>query len=563
MLLSLTNRMQGDGNFNVVDRLSPSQDWKSIALEYEPKFRDLVDVYFEVVYPIFPLFHIPSLHSRLITQDYLRDQSFFADIMAICALASARVRDGALLPNQWEPGHFREPSPEQFFAVVRETMPRDLAAMKGLDWMRTCALMALFGIQVGKIEIMHQYLGIYHSLVSMDSLHDEKNWPKDIGIVEIELRRRLFWSMYTLEVYSSIIWGSIIRCREAQCQVLVPSEVNDEFFSDAGYHPPNALLPSSTAAANPMCWLHGWNFAVELYRTLEHAMDDFHRRRQTNGFSPSDLYNREALHQTVVLDRVMSMYEQLPPQFKESKLNSMNYKGGLEDKFSFQAANITATLQLVRMILFTSEKATPEEKCDIARDLLDSFAKIPLPFLRAISSPLLHHLAGIGAILGSVIEVPISESSYMQVRNVLIRMADLLSNLEIGMSNLGAASRLRSQIENIDTYMATQRSHGQQSQSHPMFDGLPPAPTAPTTTRPEPNPNIDPSLQDAVNGFQAPAYDFANSMAMTTAEMAGSMVAQAPDGEFMRLPQEILEGWPFPMNISSGFAPPGPEQGPY
>lgn len=225
--------------------------------------------------------------------------------------------------------------------------------------------------------------------------------------------------MYTLEVYSSIIWGSIIRFREAQCQVSVPSESDDEFFSDAGYRPLNALLISSTAASNTMCWLHGWNFAVELYRILEHAIDDFHRRRQTNGSSPSELFNREVPHQTVVLNKVMSMYEQLPRQFKEASINPMNGQGGLEDKFSFQAANITATLQLVRMILFTSEKANPEEKCAIARDLLDSFAKIPVEFLRALSSPLLHHLAGIGAILGSVIDNPISEPSYIQVRNVL------------------------------------------------------------------------------------------------------------------------------------------------
>lgn len=57
--------------------------------------------------------------------------------------------------------------------------------------MRTCALLALVGIQAGKIDVMHQYLGLYHSLVAIDGLHDEKNWPKEIGIVEIEERRRL------------------------------------------------------------------------------------------------------------------------------------------------------------------------------------------------------------------------------------------------------------------------------------------------------------------------------------------------------------------------------------
>lgn len=75
-------------------------------------------------------------------------------------------------------------------------MPRDLSAMRGLNGMRTCAILALYGIQVGKIDIMHQYLGMYHSCVAMDGLHNEMNWPKDIGIVEVEERRRLvFLSM--------------------------------------------------------------------------------------------------------------------------------------------------------------------------------------------------------------------------------------------------------------------------------------------------------------------------------------------------------------------------------
>jgi hypothetical protein len=132
-------------------------------------------------------------------------------------------------------------------------------------------------------------------------------------------------------------------------------------------------------------------------------MDDFHKRRPhtTSPFSPSDLFRRDTPHQSVILDKVMGMHEQLPA------------------RFSFQAANITATLQLVRMILFTSDETTVDQKCTIARDLLDGFAKVPVFFLRAISSPLLHHLAGIGAILASVIEGPLCEPSYLQVREVL------------------------------------------------------------------------------------------------------------------------------------------------
>lgn len=169
--------------------------------------------------------------------------------MAMCALASARARDGALLPSQRDPSRFRHPTSESFYSAARDVVPHlNLSAMRGIDWMRMSALLSLLGIQNGNMEIMHQYLGLYHTLAAMDSLHDEKNWPKDIGVVEIEERRRLviiqshfqqttlmtpkFWSMYTLEVYSSIVWGGVTRCRQSQCRVFYPSEVDDDLFSD-------------------------------------------------------------------------------------------------------------------------------------------------------------------------------------------------------------------------------------------------------------------------------------------------------------------------------------------
>ena len=45
-------------------------------------------------------------------------------------------------------------------------------------------------------------------------------------------------------------------------------------------------------------------------------------------------------------------------------------------------------MKLVRMVLFTAEEATVDQKCAIARELLDGFAQVPVFFLRAISSPL-------------------------------------------------------------------------------------------------------------------------------------------------------------------------------
>lgn len=40
------------------------------------------------------------------------------------------------------------------------------------------------------------------------------------------------------------------------------------------------------------------------------------------------------------------------------------------------------------MILFTADDATVDQKCSIARELLNSLSQVPVLFLRAISSPL-------------------------------------------------------------------------------------------------------------------------------------------------------------------------------
>lgn len=158
--------------------------------------------------------------------------------------------------------------------------------------------------------------------------------------------------MYTLEVYCSIVWAGVIRCRESQSRVAYPNEIDDEFFSDKGFmprHTGHTAISRDThelvdTIIDPTCWLHGWNFTTELYRILEHAMDDFKRKRpiSLSPFSPSDLFIRDAPSQSMILERVMSMHTELPIMFKEARsmVNEMS-----EDIFGYQAANITATLQ--------------------------------------------------------------------------------------------------------------------------------------------------------------------------------------------------------------------------
>lgn len=108
-------------------------------------------------------------------------------------------------------------------------------------------------------------------------------------------------------------------------------------------------------------------------------------------------------------------------------------------------------------MLFASDGGSIEDRCKIASEVIDAFTRIPVAYLRAISSPLLHHLAGIGSILGSVFEDSMTEVAYEQVQVVLLALAQLLENLDDGIHATKSAQRLRDLVAQIDEYMHTQR----------------------------------------------------------------------------------------------------------
>lgn len=127
--------------------------------------------------------------------EFNTDRFLFSAVMAVCALASARARDGSLYSSKWNVAQLKDPPSETFYEIAKDSMPvnNTLSNITARDHncMRACAILAITNIQLGQMRLFHQNLLRYHAIVAMDGLHDEANWPKDIGIVEMEERRRL------------------------------------------------------------------------------------------------------------------------------------------------------------------------------------------------------------------------------------------------------------------------------------------------------------------------------------------------------------------------------------
>lgn len=458
---------------SVITSPQSSQRWQAPTRYPHATIMDLVELYFEIVYPIFPLFHQPSFVRRISRAEYTSDISLFSVTMAVCALVSARVRDGAVFNPRWELSALRQIEPEVYYTEASRQISGE-GSRTDLNTLRTHAVLALAAIQEGKVRDMHAHLGRYHTVVATDGLHDESNWPSNIGIVETQERRRLFWSIYTLDIFTSIVWGGVIRSREYQSSVSYPSEVDDDMFDDTGFA--NSAFSSSMVSGSmdisqtrdeSVSWMAGRNFVVDLYRVLEHIIMRLSVRKsraQRKTLIDEVLQASDSLSQDAVLGSVMQMYSNLPRCLKET--NSITSKPRL-DRFGFQAADIIATIQLLRMILLSATGASIREKCQIANEVVNAFIAIPTEYHHAISVPLLFHLGVIGQILATTLEQQLSENDYRSIRDVMMAMVQLLSSLEGLHASKGASQRLKDQISRIDEYMKLQRHSSRAHHNRP------------------------------------------------------------------------------------------------
>lgn len=70
-----------------------------------------------------------------------------------------------------------------------------------------------------------------------------------------------------------------------------------------------------------------------------------------------------------------------------------------------------------------------------------------------------------GHLLGTVIQVPLSQWSFLQVRNVLSAMADLLAGLEHALHfTHDISTKLKSHVSRIDEYMSKAATEAERSQ---------------------------------------------------------------------------------------------------
>jgi hypothetical protein len=246
---------------------------------------------------------------------------------------------------------------------------------------------------------------------------------------------------------------------------------------------------------------------------------------------------------STVLASINAYYATLPAHFKVFDPPTGDCD---RDIFGFQAANIQATLLLLRMVFLrgddddTSGPPDVQLKCNVAAELLAVFQTIPTAYLRGISTPLIYHLAGIGTVLGSAMEGTLSEASYQKVKGMLLSIADLLERLESGLSRTANISEgLRKQVTRIDEYMRVQLRATARSGLQPQLNQVQSLNASRQSISQEWQ-NADIEIGNGTDNINITSKDHEG------AEVAGELLNGWLD-EF-QLPPELLEDWPWPLN---------------
>jgi hypothetical protein len=357
--------------------------------------------------------------------------------------------------------------------------------------------------------------------------------------------------VYQLDVYASITWGGIIQHRESQSTVLYPAEVyDDEEITPSG-------IVRGTDQAYAVSFLRGWNFTTDLYRIMENALARLRVRHMRSDVDSPECVTSLFMRPTgvsaqEVLSTMTRLYDELPSELKVAKTmtgrieeDRLGFEGGSEPRRALTvAANILVAIQTMKMVMAGTEETNISQRCTIACELLEALAAVPTTYIQSISSPMvcsrghafelthqLHHLAGIGHLLGSVIQKPLSQLTYLHVRNVLLSMANI-------------SARLKAHISRIDLYMteaALELSHRQVIRTALVPDVRLSADSTETA---------DPSVgQPSGNKLLQPAPPVRNQEPVPDWTPSANV---SPSRQF-QLPDALFGDWPFDIGQGKDF----------
>ncbi|KAK4168819.1 fungal-specific transcription factor domain-containing protein [Cladorrhinum sp. PSN259] len=248
-----------------------------------------VNVYFQEWSPLFPVLHKPTflrVYEEFVADpEKIKNNHKLAQLYLVFSIAALSGEQPDL----------------QQIAACEQQWHRALEAILMDNTMVTlqCLLLALIYCTIrADYKRLQHYKGIAVGLSHRLGLHQSQK-RFSFGVLTIETRKKVFWSLYLLDCFSAAMLGlpKLLKEDDAHCEY--PTDTDDEYVTEKGFQP--SLPGESTRLSNALALFRG-------SRVLGKVLEKIY---------PSATSHELSLQQMSALGNELDeWYEQLPPHLK-------------------------------------------------------------------------------------------------------------------------------------------------------------------------------------------------------------------------------------------------------
>ncbi|KAB2577295.1 hypothetical protein BFW01_g8565 [Lasiodiplodia theobromae] len=221
----------------------PTRDTSSVSFKAPPRLvsDQLINIFFQEWAPLFPVLHRPAflaLYDEFVnSSEPLSDKKALAQLNLVFGIAAlaGNAPDKSLVESvelQWHAA---------LNSFIDDT---------SLVTLQCLVLAQIFCLQKADYNRLLKYKGIAVSLAHRLGLHQsQKRFA--LGVLTSEMRKKVFWTQYTLDCFTAAQLGLPKQLREEDIHCEFPVDADDEYITEKGFLPslPGEFTKLSSALA--------------------------------------------------------------------------------------------------------------------------------------------------------------------------------------------------------------------------------------------------------------------------------------------------------------------------
>lgn len=178
--------------------------------------------------------------------------------MAVGALFSKSIEEQNNDTNNRDPSSkvgtiakntFLQDEGYKYFIAARKLI--DITNTRDLNSIQTVLMLFIFLQCSARLSTCYAYIGVAMRSAIREGFHRSVNLESGLNPIEIEMRKRLFFTIYKLDIYVNAMLGLPRSIAPEDFDQTLPLDLSDENITEEGYYPErqNGVL-SSTGIAN-------------------------------------------------------------------------------------------------------------------------------------------------------------------------------------------------------------------------------------------------------------------------------------------------------------------------